>query len=77
VLDGAAATATLRAAGCRLPIIAVTAVQESGLRDLCLSAGFTDLLHKPITRNALVQMIVKHLETDPWRERDVHKALST
>ena len=65
VLDGAAATATLRAAGCHIPIIAVTAVHESGLKDLCLSAGFTDLLHKPVTRNTLVQTILKHVEAGP------------
>lgn len=70
VLDGAAATATLRAAGCHLPIVAVTAVQESGLRDLCLSAGFTDLLHKPVTRSALVQTILKHVEAGPLQEGD-------
>lgn len=65
VLDGAAATATLRAAGCHTPIIAVTAVHETGLKDLCLSAGFTDLMHKPVTRSALVQTVMRHREATP------------
>jgi CheY-like chemotaxis protein len=78
VLDGAAATATLRAAGCHLPIIAVTAVHETGLRDLCLSAGFTDLLHKPVARGALVQTILKHVESGPLSEGDpLVRAVST
>jgi CheY-like chemotaxis protein len=57
VLDGAAAAATLRAAACQIPIVALTAVQEPGLGELCQTAGFNFLLHKPVTRTSLAEAI--------------------
>jgi CheY-like chemotaxis protein len=57
VLDGAAATATLRAAGCQIPIVALTAVQEPGLAEMCATAGFSLLLPKPVTRASLADAL--------------------
>ncbi|HEY9750669.1 MAG TPA: ATP-binding protein [Allocoleopsis sp.] len=61
-VDGLTLTRQLRA--CRkyqqLPIIAQTAMAMTGDREVCMEAGFTDYLTKPIDLSALAQMVAKY-----------------
>jgi signal transduction histidine kinase/ligand-binding sensor domain-containing protein/CheY-like chemotaxis protein len=64
VLDGFAATQAIRElnpAAALVPIIAVTANALSGERDKCLSAGMSDYLAKPVSREALEAAIERCL----------------
>src|SRR5476649_1270838 len=65
VMDGLTATRTIRAweqANNRLPtpIIAVTASALKGDREMCLAAGCTAFLTKPIKQEVLLQAIREH-----------------
>lgn len=56
-LDGLEATRRLRAEGTTVPIIAQTASLMPEQVQLYLSSGFNDVLGKPFTKGALIQMI--------------------
>ena len=66
-MDGLESTRQIRAweASVRcaepLPIVALTANALSGDRDLCLASGMNDYVSKPVSRQALGDVIARHL----------------
>ena len=65
VMDGFAATRHLRAgaageSAARLPVIAMTANALPEDREQCLAAGMTDYLAKPLSRDALSEILLRY-----------------
>lgn len=63
-MDGMLATCHIRALeghNARVPIIALTAHAMAGDRELCLAAGMSDYLSKPVEYNALVRAMERWL----------------
>ncbi len=59
-LSGLDATRQLRAAGCPVPVIALTAFSAGADRERCLDAGMNDFLVKPFEPAVLVQMCTSY-----------------
>ena len=59
IMDGVEATRSIRQQGHSLPVIAVTANAFPKDREICLSAGMTDFLPKPVTQRALKEVLSK------------------
>ena len=60
-MDGYAAARAMRAAGLRMPIIALTANAMTEDRARCLQAGCTEYLSKPISRSQLLTSLRRFL----------------
>lgn len=81
VLDGLTAVRELRKQGFARPIVAVTASSAPNLRNECLSAGCTDLVSKPFSRDGLVR-VVASFKTEPLisslaHEQDMGELIDT
>ncbi len=57
VMCGIDAVREMRAAGCRVPVIALTAHDTPDLRRRCREAGFCDYITKPIDRNDFLTIL--------------------
>lgn len=62
-LDGIDAVRTIRAAekGNRTPIIALTADAQARTREICLQAGFDEVLNKPLSQRRLLETLRQYL----------------
>ena len=74
-MDGYAATRALRAAGVRLPVIAVTANAMASDREACLAAGMDDHVGKPIDMPTVVSVLRQHCPQRPG-SREVRRPSS-
>lgn len=62
VLGGIEATVKIRATGCKLPIIALTAAATEEDMKKCIGAGMNDYLVKPIDEDEMIQKMSNCLE---------------
>ena len=66
-MDGIETLEKIRAKGGiyqNIPVIALTANVMSGARERYINAGFLDFLEKPVSGNALEEMIFQYLPQD-------------
>ena len=75
VMDGYEATSRLRAGGCRLPIIALTANVSEEQRQKCLAAGMDDFLSKPMEADRLARVLDRWIAAAQPLVFDRQKAL--
>ncbi len=62
VMDGYSATKLLRRLGCRLPIVALTALTMQGVEERCHAAGCDAFLGKPVQIGKLTETLQRQLE---------------
>ena len=70
IMDGYTATKELRARGCKLPILALTAAALSDIEINIKSAGLDDLVVKPFHPEHLYNKLVKHLVEIPNEQKE-------
>lgn len=70
VMDGLTLAARLRAAGCTLPIIALTAHASAEDRDRAIAAGCSDFATKPIDAPALLRACARWMSSGRVATRD-------
>jgi signal transduction histidine kinase/CheY-like chemotaxis protein/HPt (histidine-containing phosphotransfer) domain-containing protein len=71
IMDGYAATAEIRRreqSGSRIPIIAMTANALKGSQEKCIAAGMDDYIAKPVSPDAVLAVMMKHLAGRPEKE---------
>jgi CheY-like chemotaxis protein len=71
-LGGVGAAAAIRAAGCGVPIVAMTANASDADRDACLGAGMDGFLSKPVLPGRLADALVLALSgRAPFQDKTV------
>ena len=68
IMDGYEFGKKLKELGVNIPLIALTAMINSEIEELCEQAGFTELKEKPISKLALSQLVEKYL-VDPVKSQ--------
>lgn len=58
-LDGIATAKQLRETNCKIPIVAMTAAIEAGMRERALTAGINDYITKPIKLDDITRALIK------------------
>ena len=72
VLDGLQATRRLRAQGCRIPLLALTANAFDEDRDQCLAAGMNGFIAKPFDPEVMYANLAKWLGSNTARPPRIH-----
>ncbi len=63
-ISGPAVAQTLRDRGITIPIIAYTANNDEATREACLSAGCSDVLFKPLSKQELIDRVMAFLTVE-------------
>ncbi|WJG09647.1 response regulator [Aliiglaciecola sp. LCG003] len=65
VLDGRQSVVKIRQNEFKNPVIALTAAALKGVRESLIETGFTDVVHKPINKGQLYEVLKKYLLCNP------------
>jgi two-component system, sensor histidine kinase and response regulator len=74
-MNGYEAATAIRAAGVKVPVVALTASAIKGERERCITAGMNDILTKPFKKKDIQDMLDKWLESG--EESHAHGTLET